>query len=488
MVSSGWRKALMQDKAGGISLPFLPFLLVIVLVALPVGIVVGIFDPLIGVAIVGGLGVAIILMLRQDELAAGTVIVVHIYVDWYLGMRVAALAIVLVLLAVFFLARSPQHPWITPRAFWLWAVFLALAILPATRGVTWPDSTTYYLNIVLGPLITFWLGTVLAQNVRAIRLYFQILAAIGALLAIVTLIQATTGTLLFASSGYDQYLAQVSNFELTTSTGRRAGAFFTNPDWNGTFFAIMLFIPMGLFFESSSFLGKALYLVEALAILPALFFTYSIGALVGMFAGLVVFIVLLGQTRNRIILTLLTIAAALMVIMYYPVEVNLQIQHALSSGSLSSRLAAWQTAWQVIQAFPLTGIGLGLFAYLARAEPYRVLAQYKPLAHPHNAYLELGAMAGLPLLLVFIALLLFAFWLALRNWIVADAPMRALLGGGIAAVVALSVNSMSINGWTLAPLAAIGWLILGIISSSLLAKNRTHLTTQEQDNESIGVS
>jgi len=47
---------------------------------------------------------------------------------------------------------------------------------------------------------------------------------------------------------------------------------------------------------------------------------------------------------------------------------------------------------------------------------------------------------------------------------------------------------MSINGWTLAPLAAIGWLILGIISSSLLAKNRTHLTTQEQDNESIGVS
>ncbi len=126
----------------------------------------------------------------------------------------------------------------------------------------------------------------------------------------------------------------------------------------------------------------------------------------------------------------------------------------------------------MIKAFPLTGVGLGYQAYLLRADPYRVAAQFVPLSHPHNSYLEWGAMAGLPVLIVFMALLLFNLWLALRNWTSMDVYTRPLLGAGIAAVIALSINSVSINGWTLPPLAAVGWLILGIISSPLLVKNR----------------
>jgi hypothetical protein len=56
-----------------------------------------------------------------------------------------------------------------------------------------------------------------------------------------------------------------------------------------------------------------------------------------------------------------------------------------------------------------------------------------------------------------------------------------LLGGGIAAVLALSINSVSINGWTLPPLAAPGWLILGAIASPLLRKNGYHELTREKD-------
>src|SRR5260370_42694111 len=78
-------------------------------------------------------------------------------------------------------------------------------------------------------------------------------------------------------------------------------------------------------------------------------------------------------------------------------------------------------------------------------------------------------MAGLPVLIVFMALLLFSLWQALHNWVRADAQTRPLLCSGIAAVVALSVNSVSINGWTLPPLAALGWLIAGTISSPLIS-------------------
>ncbi len=118
---------------------------------------------------------------------------------------------------------------------------------------------------------------------------------------------------------------------------------------------------------------------------------------------------------------------------------------------------------------------MGLQAYMLRAEPYRVPEQYRPLAHPHNSYLELGAMAGLPVLVTFVAFILFALWQALRNWALVNVRQRALLGSGIAVVIVLSTNSLSVNVWTLPPLAAFGWVILGSVSSPLLIEKKKYL-------------
>src|SRR5205814_2235365 len=105
---------------------------------------------------------AIILVLHQDELAATVVIAVHLYVDWYLGQRVVALVIVLVLLLLY-LIRTPRHLWGEPRALWLWALLLVLAIFPAIRGTLGLyDSLYYYPNIFFGAFVALWLGTILA--------------------------------------------------------------------------------------------------------------------------------------------------------------------------------------------------------------------------------------------------------------------------------------------------------------------------------------
>jgi len=50
----------------------------------------------------------------------------------------------------------------------------------------------------------------------------------------------------------------------------------------------------------------------------------------------------------------------------------------------------------------------------------------------------------------------------LHNRALLNTETRVLLSAGIAAIVALSVNSFSINAWTLPPLAAAGWIILGV--------------------------
>ena len=499
----GWIREIAKDRRWGtISLPsLLPILAAMValllmgmLEALAPSLITRIFSTSytaqtlansVSRLIIGALLITIIIILRQDELAATIVIAVHLYIDWYLELQAVALIMALALLVIFFLARSPEHPWVKPRALWLWALFLVLAMFPAIAGEHRAKyDIFYYPNLFLGALIFFWLGTVVARNSASVRTFFRILSVFGTLIAVHTIILATTGTFLFRSSYFDEYLLLASNFAIAPDVNvYRLGAFFVDPNWNGTFFAVMLCIPLGLFFASSFFLEKILYLVEMFVLLIALLFTFSGGALIGAITGVVVFAALVGRTSYRIQICLFIVAAATVLLVGFPSQLNLLQQHLSRPSELMLRLGAWRTALLVIKAYPLTGTGLGLQAYAERSLPYTLLAQAIPLAHPHDSYLELGAMAGLPVLLTFVALIVSALWLALRNWARADGRARILLAGGIAAVIGLSVNSGSINGWTLPPLAAIGWLVLGVISSPLLARSGKGEMTREESNE-----
>jgi hypothetical protein len=86
----------------------------------------------------------------------------------------------------------------------------------------------------------------------------------------------------------------------------------------------------------------------------------------------------------------------------------------------------------------------------------------------------------LPVLGVFLALLACALWLALRNWKSADPRTRVLLAAGIAGTIALSFNSWLNEGWTLPPLAALGWMNLGMIGSPLLRNALGHTGAQRE--------
>jgi len=472
-----------------------PFLIGVAMIVLPLGgIGATLLGNLLGVpgfyiwgAVIGAIIMAIVIALRQDELAAILVIAIHIYIDWYWGLEFVAQLMEFALLLIFFLGRSPRSPWAEPRAFWLWVLLIVLAIFPATRGMFLIDTINYYCNIFFGSLTIFWLGLLIARDTVSVQRLFKMLGIFGTLIAIHAIIQAVTGVVLFATSRFDAYFAQISYYELVANSNvYRAGSFLVNPDSAGSFFAIMLFIPLGLFVKASSFLEKLFYLVQVFLILVALLFTYSTGGWAAACIGIVAFMVFVGRIQYRIQLPMFILIVVIAIIMFFPAQVELQIQHAIAPHESSLRFADWQTGLRVISAYPLTGIGLGRYVYLVRAEPYRVLAQYKPEAHPHNSYIEIGALGGLPVLAVFIALLAFITWLALRNWSRADAPTRSLLAGGLAAVITLSANSMVVNGWTLIPLSAIGWLILGVLSSPLLAKNLNREVVKEEnqpDNE-----
>lgn len=448
--------------------------IVIVIALVLLGGVLGTVSISTEVLITGTFLFLVVLALRQYELAVVMIVIIHIYMDWFLGKEIVGTVVALVLLLLLFLIRSPQYPWVMPGALWLWCLFLVIALPPTIRGSRGNyELAFYYPSTILGAFVMFWLGMLAARDKMHLKTFFQMLAGLGTLLAIHTIIQATTGRVVFGTSGFDTYLAQVSNFMLSSSASR-AGSFFLNPDWNGTFFAVVFFIPLGLFAEASSLLLKFLYFVLALLMLIALLFTYSLGAWIGALAGILTFALFVGRRYYHLLIPILMIIAGALLMLIFPTEINLLLQRLSNPNEVALRSGAWQTAISVIRAFPLTGVGLGPATYLQMSQPYRSRAQYIPLAHPHDSYLEWGAEAGLPVLIVFLALLLYALWQAWRNWKKVDTGTRCLLGAGIASVIAISINSLSINGWTLPPLATLSWLILGSLTSPLVRRAHAH--------------
>lgn len=429
-------------------------------------------DLVIWVTLAGFLLSALILLLRQNELAATVVIAINIVIDSYLSLFFVSLVMALVVLLILYLGRSSRYPWVVPRVLWLWALFLVLAIFPIGQTITPFDGIQYYLKDFLAAFIVFWLGTVIARDMTRVRYLFGLLAVFGAFVAIVTIIQTVTGVMPFSSSS----LQGAEDYQLVSGI-YRSGAFLVNPNSNAGFLAMVLPITLGLLIEVPSLLRKAFYLILAFLILLALLFTYSTEGILAALAGILSLIILAGRTRTRIFFPLLIFGCGIVVIIFLPAQIGLLLQHASDPGELSLRMGAWQTAMRVILAFPLTGVGLGGYVYRVRAEPYRVPAQYIVLDHPHNAYLEFAALAGLPILIVFLTLLILFLGLALRNWMKAGIQARPLLGTGVAVVIVLSFFSLSDAGWTFPPLLALGWLVLGVISSPLLTKDRNSQMT-----------
>ena len=409
-----------------------------------------------------------LLVKQQQEWIAGIIIAVGVFIDWYqlipIRFPIYATIIALVPLTVALVTRLVQRSWLITARGWVWMTLLVLGAPPILWSTIVPEGLIYYLTNLFTPLLLYLIGILIGANAIKIRRLLWILSGFTTLIAIHTIIIALTGKFLLETSAINDYLASVDNFSLGESANR-VGSFLRNPDWNGGIMATMVFVPIGLFLSSSSRRAKLVYALEIILLLLGLLFTYTTASWLAFAAGCFLLLIFVGRGSQRLWIPLLVGVGTVIIYYVFPAQSEQLIKHINDSNDASLRLGAWETAIRVILVHPLSGLGLGLSSYIAGAEPYRVPLQYRTLSHPHNSYLELAALAGLPTLLLFLTLLGISLWVAFQNYLRANAAYRPLLGGVIIAVVVFSVNSLTINAWTLAPLANIAWLLLGAISS-----------------------
>jgi threonine/homoserine/homoserine lactone efflux protein len=80
------------------------------------------------------------------------------------------------------------------------------------------------------------------------------------------------------------------------------------------------------------------------------------------------------------------------------------------------------------------------------------------------------------------------FWYAWRNWLIVDTGYRSLLGAGICALIALSIDSLTVDGWTGGGFLI--WLVAGLITSPLIGryKNRQSVPLVDKTVEAAVIS
>ncbi|MEW6227525.1 MAG: O-antigen ligase family protein, partial [Bacillota bacterium] len=179
----------------------------------------------------------------------------------------------------------------------------------------------------------------------------------------------------------------------------------------GTVLAAAVLVALGCLKTTKR--SERVMLTAAIPILvAALIATQSRGAFVALVAGLAVFGL---RSKRRLVLGLipLTVLLAVFIQVYPPVASR--YASILSPMANKDRLEIWRTALLMIRDHPVLGIGVNNFedVYLHYPHP-DVFNGSQPFAH--NVFLEIGAAAGIPGLLAFVALVVTAIRAGLQAW------------------------------------------------------------------------
>jgi putative inorganic carbon (HCO3(-)) transporter len=160
---------------------------------------------------------------------------------------------------------------------------------------------------------------------------------------------------------------------------------------------------------------RIVWAVAALMGCLALVLTQSRGGIVGL--GLAVLVMGLAWSHWFLLVLATTGLAGAGAVSYVGVG---RVTHILFSsvgqsavGSLEGRLELWSRALYMMQDFPFTGIGLGMFdRVLDLLYPLFLTGPDALVPHPHNIFLAQAVDAGIPGLIAFLALLLLLFFMA----------------------------------------------------------------------------
>lgn len=345
---------------------------------------------------------------------------------------------------------------------WPLGLLLAMGLVALLPSVDLSASLPRLLGLWFGVAVFLIVFDVLTTEKR-LWLVVSGLATSGMLLAVVGLVGTE-----WSRSDSQPFGGVYQRLPLLITFLPRSDEGGLNPNKLAAALAMLLPLPAAVMLFTPGRLLRLCWGVGTALMAATLVLTQSQSGLLA--AG--VALLALGVTRSRRFLLALPLVGIVVVGLAWSVGPGALAGEWLSlslvpgsTGSLSNRLAVWSAALSLIQAYPLTGIGIGTFPdALARYAPR--LASGAEVPHAHNLYLQFALDLGLPGLALFLVLLagaLGATWRAVRLGPTARA--RGLVAGvacGLLAYLAYGVTD------AIGPGEKPGlflWLLLGTIAA-----------------------
>ena len=273
-----------------------------------------------------------------------------------------------------------------------------------------------------------------------------------------------------------QYFRRVDFVRGYSMCGQRLTASFRNPNDFGSWLVMVVFIILGLF--SCGQTNKPILRKSGLGILVftlvwCLGFSYSRGAWIGFFTGLIIFTVykiIKLPKRKKVLSFLIIIVLVAGIFFLLPSTIKGRIESmGTIEGSSLVRLKLWQEALGIIKDFPVFGAGPS--TYMEVSSEYSVPKGGEGTYYPHNAYLYITAEIGLVGLACFLWLL-FRFYrlmfraLLLKGGFIWERSLSLLAG-----ISAFLVHSFFDTNFYSLRLAILFWFMLGLGVSVVKADN-----------------
>lgn len=327
-------------------------------------------------------------------------------------------------------------------------------VLLGTLSLLWTErrdvALTELRTMLIEPVLFYiMVRTHIRQDEALIRLVYALIAA-GVIVSVVGLLQFILGISLITAEEGVQRLAGVygSPNNLALFLGRC--------------------IPFALAFAliDRRRWQKGLSSAALLVMTTAAILTQSVGALlIGIPAAIAVVIILHFKRRAGMILGPIIIGVLILVLILSSISPRFSGLFDLTRGTNFFRLRVWESALEMLQDHPITGVGLDQFLYAFRGHYIRPDAVWdRDLSHPHNFVLDFW----LRLSIVGAALFLWVqiiFWKNIPRLINAaqsDTTKKTLLLGTAGAMFNLISHGLIDNSVFVNDLALVFFLLLAI--------------------------
>jgi len=270
--------------------------------------------------------------------------------------------------------------------------------------------------------------------------------------------------------GLFQYLG-IDFINWKSDYGRRPHSSFGNPNFYAGYIVLIIPLTIMKFIESKNF-NKYLWLFTSIMLIINLIMNKTRGAWIAFICS-IIFLLLIYLRKMRIIkqIHFYILIAVIFIVLFSGSFIILKDYYDKTNPSVIERLFKWQTAFEMIKKYPITGIGAGNLKvnyalYQSQVkQKFKISLKGTSESNVHNEYLQIFAETGLLGLLSFISIFIsyFFYFFKYLNSNNHELQYSSIINCGIASgIIAFLIYSLSNFPLHITPTAITMFLFLGL--------------------------